>query len=94
LYVTWECKDGFTPPRPLGAGVNSKGWDFGPRLSPDGRWLYFTSNRSDFDEPPAQPLTFDELMRRLRLPRNGLRDVYRVPVEALQLRSPCAQPAR
>ena len=42
LRRTW------TEPRPLGAGVNSAGWDFGPRFSPDGRTFFFTSNRSDW----------------------------------------------
>src|SRR5262249_8345068 len=96
LYVSYQCPQGWTSPQPLGAGVNSAGWDFGPRLSPDGRWFYFTSNRSAFDTPPQRPRSFQELTRALQSPGNGLRDVYRVPVEELQLRSPCPRenPAR
>jgi hypothetical protein len=89
LYVSFRCAGRWTPPRPLGAGVNSSGWDFGPRVSPDGRYFFFTSNRSELARPPPRPLAVDELMRRLSAPGNGLRDVYQVEMRALDLRSPC-----
>ena len=31
------------------AGVNSPAFEYGPWISPDGRWLYFTSHRSEGD---------------------------------------------
>lgn len=89
LYVSYQCAQGWTTPVPLGAGVNSSGWEFGPRFSPDGRWLYFTSNRSGFDTRPETPRRYADLMRALHSPGNGLRDVYRVPMAALGLESPC-----
>jgi dipeptidyl aminopeptidase/acylaminoacyl peptidase len=92
LFVSYRCEGQWTPPQPLGADVNSEGWDFGARISPDGRSLYFTSNRSDFAPPRSRPLGYAELMRRLEAPGNGLRDVYRVDVSALGLRPPCAPP--
>ncbi len=91
LFVSFRCEGTWTAPRPLGAGVNSAGWDFGARLSPDGRYLFFTSNRSEFSAAPPRPRTTAELTRALEAPGNGLRDVYRVDVQALDLRSPCAK---
>jgi Tol biopolymer transport system component len=45
LYVS-ELRNGrWTPPRNLGARVNSAQADFAPAVSPDGRRLYFTSER-------------------------------------------------
>jgi len=88
LFVSYRCQGKWTEPRPLGAGVNSAGWDFGPRFSPDGLTFFFTSNRSDWKPPPA-PMTAEQLERRLSSPGNGLRDVYQVPAAALELRSPC-----
>ena len=35
LYVSHRCGDSWTAPRNLGDGVNSAGWDFGPRPTPD-----------------------------------------------------------
>jgi Tol biopolymer transport system component len=91
LFVTFRCGARWTDPRPLGAGVNSTGWDFGPRFSPDGKTFFWTSNRSTW--PPSHPraLTAKELESVLGSPGNGLRDVYQVPASALDLRSPCAE---
>jgi hypothetical protein len=89
IYASHRCGESWSEPRPLGADVNSPAWDFGPRPSPDGRVLLFTSNRSATDRPPDQTLSFPLLLERLRSPRNGLRDVYRVEWEALDLGSPC-----
>jgi Tol biopolymer transport system component len=89
LFVTFRCAGRWTPPRPLGAGVNSPAWDFGPRFSPDGTTFYFTSNRSDLDVPPERPLDAAAWMARISGPGNGLRDVYRVDAAALDLCSPC-----
>jgi Tol biopolymer transport system component len=71
--------------------VNSAGWDFGPRFSPDGRTFYFTSNRSDWPASRPRPLSAQELERALSSPGNGLRDVYQVPAAALDLKSPCPE---
>ena len=91
LFVSFRCGGRWTEPRPLGVGVNSAGWEFGPRFSPDGRTFFFTSNRSDWPGGP-RPLGVRELEKALTSPGNGLRDVYQVPASALDLRSPCAEP--
>lgn len=90
LYVTHRCARTWTPPRALGAGVNSAGWDFGPRIDPDGKYLYFTSNRSTFRQENRR-YDMATLTRHLASPGNGLRDIYRVAVDALGLDagSPC-----
>jgi hypothetical protein len=46
LYVS-ERKDGaWTTARHLPAPINSAEYDYGPLISPDGRWLFFTSHRA------------------------------------------------
>lgn len=85
LYLSQRDDDGrFGAPVNLGAPVNSSGWDFGPRLTPDGRLLLFTSNRRSWRDPLERPIGFDALERRLRSPGNGLRDVYAVRLPQLQ----------
>jgi dipeptidyl aminopeptidase/acylaminoacyl peptidase len=93
LFVSYRCEGKWTSPQRLGAGVNSAGWDFGARVSPDGRFLFFTSNRSDYAAAPPRPRTTAELMKALRSPGNGLHDVYQVDVAVLGLISPCAAPS-
>src|SRR5262249_39374830 len=88
LYSSFRCEGKWSAPKPLGAGVNSPGWEFGARVSPDGKYLFFTSNRSAFRGPPG-PMAFTELPRRLDSPGNGLRDVYQIEMQALQLAAPC-----
>ncbi|MEO9477399.1 MAG: OmpA family protein [Cyclobacteriaceae bacterium] len=45
LFVTYKQGDQWSKPENMGAVVNSKYWDSQPSLSPDGRVLYFSSNR-------------------------------------------------
>ncbi len=45
LFVSFRRNNRWTPPVPL-ASINSPGNELGPRLSSDGRWLYFYSDRA------------------------------------------------
>lgn len=73
----WTAAKNLPPP------INSPATEIGPRLSPDGRYLFFSSSRGFFDEPLKERLTSEELSRRLAGPGNGLGDIYRVDFEAL-----------
>lgn len=92
LYVSHLCDDAWSEPRNLGEAVNSTNWDFGPRPSPEGEYLFFTSNRGFTDRPLDHRLTYAELTDKIRSPGNGLRDVYRIEMTALDLASPCPTP--
>ena len=86
LYISYY-KDGlWTKGENLGDKINSRAWDFSPQISPDGKYLFFTSNRSFADQPLKKPLNYKELLTKLRGPRNGLRDIYQVDINALKLR--------
>lgn len=89
LYVTYQCSGEWTAAQPLKGGVNSEGWDFGPRFSPDGGAFYFTSNRADTNSEFTDVVDLKSLENVLSSPRNGLRDVYRVDAAALEMKSPC-----
>jgi Tol biopolymer transport system component len=83
LFVSHRQGDGWTTPRPLGHGVNTVAREYCPIVSPDGRWLYFTSQRGFTDHPQARPLTAREFADSLGSVRNGQGDIYRIPVAAL-----------
>ena len=83
LYVSQRRGGRWDTPRHPGPPINSAGWDFAPRLSPDGKIFVFTSNRGFGSQGPDRALSFDQLERRLRSPGNGLRDIYYVSAEAL-----------
>lgn len=45
VYMTRREANGWSAPVNLGPPVNSEYYDFGARVSPDGTWLFVTSNR-------------------------------------------------
>jgi hypothetical protein len=87
LYVAERVGDVWQKARHLPAPINSAVGDFNQSVSPDGKWLYYSSTRGVFDTVPARRLTYAEIQRRLTSPGNGLGDIYRVPMSALGLRA-------
>lgn len=83
LYISYNQGGEWSEPQNLGDTVNSVGWEFGPKLSPDGNYLFFTSNRSFFDKPLDHKLSYHELQNKLRGPGNGLRDIYQIDASVL-----------
>ena len=45
LYLARAADGSWSEPRNLGAPINSSDYEYGPTLSPDGRYLYYTSHR-------------------------------------------------
>ncbi|HTQ80439.1 MAG TPA: hypothetical protein VMM92_10620, partial [Thermoanaerobaculia bacterium] len=86
LYLSFAtATGGWTPPRPLAPPINTAAGESNPSLSPDGRWLYFTSERSPFQVPMPHPLTAGDLARQLASPLNGAGNLYRTPTDLLVL---------
>jgi Tol biopolymer transport system component len=84
LYII-ERKDGvWTAPRHLGPKVNSNALEFCPILSPDGKYLFFSSNRGFTQQPPQRPHTYSDLIGKLRGVRNGLGNVYQIDLAAVR----------
>ncbi len=46
LYVSHFRNGGWTTPRNLGPAVNTPDYEYGPTVSPDGEYLYFSSHRN------------------------------------------------
>lgn len=78
LYISFRRNGEWTPARSLGPLVNSSRTEYCPVVSPDGRWLYFTSDRGFADSPLTRTLTTSEWSRMLTSPGNGLGDTYRI----------------
>ncbi|HEX7061827.1 MAG TPA: hypothetical protein VF200_07630 [Woeseiaceae bacterium] len=84
LYIARRDGDGWAEPVHPGSPLNSKGWEFSPRLSPGGALFFFTSSRGFGSDPLKYRLTFDALVERIRSPGNGLRDIYVMDAAALR----------
>jgi Tol biopolymer transport system component len=83
LYVAERRGGVWEKARILPPPINSVAGDFNQSVSPDGKWLYFSSTRSVFDTIPKRRLTYSEIQRRLTSSGNGLGDIYRVPMSAI-----------
>jgi len=82
LYVSDHNNGAWTPARKLEA-LSSPTRDYSPRITADGQWLYFTSERGFADAPRDRALTYDEVEQSLHSVLNGLGNIYRVPIAAV-----------
>ncbi len=83
LYVSFRDGDAWSAPRHLGPPLNTTATESNPTLSPDGRWLFFSSDRSAFTVPMPRPLTSSLFRRLVASVLDGWSNVYRVPLAAV-----------
>ncbi|MEO8201098.1 MAG: Xaa-Pro aminopeptidase [Gemmatimonadota bacterium] len=78
LWISYRKNGVWQKPIHLAGGINSIASDFNQSVSPDGRYLYFSSTRGYFNSLPLEPMASDSLQARLAGPGNGLGDIYRI----------------
>jgi hypothetical protein len=85
LYASLSSSGEWSPARHLEASVNTFAEEGAPSLTPDGKYLFFTSERSSFSVPPARRLSAREIDAAMKTPFNGRGNVYFISVESLGL---------
>jgi Tol biopolymer transport system component len=85
LYVSVNRDGHWTRARHLEHGINTTASEGNPTMSPNGKWFYFTSERSAFEIPMKEKLTTASWQDRQRVIENGVGNIYRIPAEALEL---------
>jgi Tol biopolymer transport system component len=83
LYASTFRAGAWSAPALLGRQINTTAREYCPIVSPDGQYLYFTSQRGFTDQPQQRPLTFARLSESLRALHNGFGNIYRIPVAGL-----------
>jgi Tol biopolymer transport system component len=88
LYISFRKGDGsWTQALNLGDEVNSIRWEFCPCITPDGRYLFFASNRRFRVSRSETTMTFEAkiklLDRELNSPGNGHSDFYWVDAKII-----------
>jgi hypothetical protein len=83
LYISYNQGGKWTPARHLGNNINTVADEKFPFLTPDGRYLFFTSERSPFTVPMPKRLTYGQLERYLHSIFNGRGNIFFIDVEAL-----------
>ena len=82
IYVSYNRDGTWSAPLPVTA-INTPAREYSPRLTPDGRRLIFTSERGMGTEQRTKPWTMPEFEQKSRSIRNGLGNIYTVPIEVL-----------
>jgi Tol biopolymer transport system component len=83
LYISHREANGWKPPVYLGEPLNSRTSDAEPRLSPDGRTLYFSSERL---EPVASPIAGSNsaiVARDMGAWNNGLYNIWQADLQTI-----------
>jgi Tol biopolymer transport system component len=79
LYISYNQAGAWTKPRNLGPAINTPMRDYSPRVSADGKWLLYTSERTE--AAPALPFGHADFEKLVRGIYNTLGNLYRIPME-------------
>ncbi len=85
LYISFNHGGTFSKPVHLPGGINTPARDYSPRLSSDGKWFLFASEKSPALATPEHPRTAEQIETIRHSIYNGLGNIYRVPIESLKL---------
>jgi Tol biopolymer transport system component len=85
IYVSEQHDGQWTAPRNLGPKVNTAARDYSPRLSPDGKYLFWSSERGLGTERPSKPMTAQELETSIHSTLNGWGNIYQIELSAIGL---------
>ncbi|WP_339792822.1 hypothetical protein [uncultured Imperialibacter sp.] len=83
LYISRKGAAGtWQPAVNMGDAINSPRLDYCPYVSPDGQWLFFTSEKVKSSDQTEGSPTYEEFVGQLNSPGNGRGDIYwvRMPV--------------
>jgi len=89
LYVSHKLADGkWSEPANLGAEINSPERELSPKLTPDGKYLIWTSSRLPMLAAKPPKRTTDQVLQELRAPGNGIGDIYLTDVSTVPALKP------
>jgi len=89
LYVTHRIKSGgWSEPVNLGEKINSRFSDWGPVVSPDGKYLFFGSFRNVLPIAPESPDYLEYITSRLGTPSPGKGTLYWVETKVIEALKP------
>jgi Tol biopolymer transport system component len=86
LYISFKTPTGWTPAQNMGPEINSSARDYTPRITADGKWLYYSSEKGFAQVRRSSPFTMPELDRGADSLMNGYGNIYRVPMASVLAR--------
>jgi dipeptidyl aminopeptidase/acylaminoacyl peptidase len=89
IYLSYNRNGAWSKPVNLGPTINTRARDYSARISPDGKYMVFSSERGFPTEKRDQPMIYDDFMQKARSTLNGLGNIYRIPLDyVLQIARP------
>jgi Tol biopolymer transport system component len=77
LWISFKSdNDEWKKPINMGEKINTPFLEYCPSISPDGKYLYFTSNRSDDKKYAEKTLGIDQIINGLQSTINGSQNIY------------------
>lgn len=83
LYISFKKDGQWQKAKNLGPKINSSSFEYCPMMSPDGKYFFWTSYRSNSLDNPER-YTYDQYINRLENTDNGLGNVYWIKAEVLE----------
>jgi hypothetical protein len=85
LYISFRGEDGaWSPSKHMGSTINTKYREVDPVITPDGKYIFFRSNRRTQKSYSEKALTYEELIDKLNDPGNGEADIYWVSAKVIE----------
>jgi Tol biopolymer transport system component len=84
IYISFKNKDGeWMQPVNMGNKINTPQFEFCPSLSPDGKYLFFTSQKT---KPGITEKcnSYDKFIKFHNQPQNGNADIYRISTKIIE----------
>ena len=84
LYISFRHEgDSWSDAKNMGEKINSITLDFCPYVSSDGKYLFYSSTRKAGMPYSETGVTYDQMLKILALPENGLGDIYWVSTNVI-----------
>lgn len=83
IYVSFNKNGSWGSPVKLGDKINTLYSDFGPYISPDGKYLFFSSFRY-YSAEDFVGKTYEKIIELYESPQNGYASLYWVDAEIIQ----------
>ncbi len=81
LFISYNQNGVWSKAINLGPVINTSAREYSPRVSPDRKWLYFSSERLLPESTKLERFTYADFVRVARSTFNGLGNIYRIPME-------------
>jgi len=89
LFISFRgIDDSWTEAKNLGPEINSEAIDYCPCVTPDGKYLFFSSMRGSAKYDPEPIQSYSEIAKRSDIPQNGRNDIYWVNTSFIEQLKP------